>query len=81
MTHKVVHCALHHRFKRFVSAEPEIEIYDLSGHEDFLVLACDGLWDVMNPQSMVQFAGTYRAENGTNKGCAKGLVKEYGILF
>lgn len=34
--------------KPFVSAEPEIECISLDGEEDFIVLACDGLWDVLS---------------------------------
>lgn len=28
-----------------VSAEPDVEVIDLDGDEDFVVLGCDGLWD------------------------------------
>ncbi|CAO1316237.1 unnamed protein product [Diamesa serratosioi] len=31
--------------KPFVSAEPDVEVIDLDGDEDFVVLGCDGLWD------------------------------------
>lgn len=34
--------------KPFVTAEPEIVVFDLDGEEDFIVLGCDGLWDSLN---------------------------------
>jgi serine/threonine protein phosphatase PrpC len=33
--------------KPFVSAEPEIDVIQLDGEEDFVVLGCDGLWDML----------------------------------
>jgi serine/threonine protein phosphatase PrpC len=31
-----------------VSAEPDIKIEPRDGMEEFLVIACDGIWDVMS---------------------------------
>jgi serine/threonine protein phosphatase PrpC len=33
-----------------VTAEPDIEEITLDGTEDFLILACDGLWDFVTEQ-------------------------------
>lgn len=38
--------------KPFVSAEPEFTALKLSGQEDFLVLACDGLWDYVSEDAV-----------------------------
>ncbi|XP_054710238.1 uncharacterized protein LOC129219948 [Uloborus diversus] len=38
--------------KPYISNEPEISILTLDGSEDFLVLACDGLWDGMSPEDV-----------------------------
>lgn len=32
-------------YKPYVSNEPDICCIELDGEEDFLILACDGLWD------------------------------------
>lgn len=32
-------------YKPFVTGDPEIACIPLDGDEDFLILACDGLWD------------------------------------
>lgn len=38
-----------------VSAEPEIKIEKIDGSEEFLVLACDGIWDVMTNDGICEF--------------------------
>lgn len=35
-------------YKPYVSATPDIEEITLNGTEDFLILACDGLWDFVS---------------------------------
>jgi hypothetical protein len=48
-----------------VSAEPEIECIPLDGKEDFLILACDGLWDYVNPDDIAIAVYNYlRINNG-----------------
>jgi len=64
------------RFKHFVVPEPEILKHSLTGEEDFLVLACDGLWDIMDAQEVGEFVREYRTSQGTTAGIAKALVDE-----
>ncbi|KAL0129275.1 hypothetical protein PUN28_004166 [Cardiocondyla obscurior] len=33
------------QYKPFISSEPEVRCIPLDGTEDFLIIACDGLWD------------------------------------
>eukprot|EP00475_Leptophrys_vorax_P000447 TRINITY_DN10246_c0_g1_i1.p1 TRINITY_DN10246_c0_g1~~TRINITY_DN10246_c0_g1_i1.p1 ORF type:complete len:275 (+),score=24.50 TRINITY_DN10246_c0_g1_i1:123-827(+) len=42
--------------KRYVVAEPEIEEYDVTPEDEFLVLASDGLWDVVKDQDAIEMA-------------------------
>ena len=42
-------CAL----QPFVSAEPKLSAYRLSKEDEFIVLACDGVWDVLSSQQAV----------------------------
>lgn len=44
------------------------------GNEDFLILACDGLWDVVKPYEAVEFVYQYLAEGGDRSSVAKLLV-------
>eukprot|EP01111_Echinosteliopsis_oligospora_P004978 TRINITY_DN1813_c1_g1_i1.p1 TRINITY_DN1813_c1_g1~~TRINITY_DN1813_c1_g1_i1.p1 ORF type:complete len:570 (+),score=121.52 TRINITY_DN1813_c1_g1_i1:135-1844(+) len=37
----------------FVSVKPHVQVVDLSPHDDFLILASDGLWDVLSHQDAV----------------------------
>lgn len=38
-----------------VSPEPEITIQERNEADEFLVLACDGIWDVMNNDDLCDF--------------------------
>jgi serine/threonine protein phosphatase PrpC len=39
----------------YITHRPEITRRELCNNDKFIVLACDGLWDVMNPEQVVDF--------------------------
>ncbi|XP_010265542.1 PREDICTED: probable protein phosphatase 2C 60 isoform X2 [Nelumbo nucifera] len=41
--------------KQIVTASPDINIVELCDDDDFIVLACDGIWDCMSSQQLVDF--------------------------
>ncbi|XP_020570654.1 probable protein phosphatase 2C 60 [Phalaenopsis equestris] len=41
--------------KQIVSAYPDVNIVELSNDDEFIVLACDGIWDCMTSQQLVDF--------------------------
>lgn len=41
--------------KQIVTADPDIAEHKLDGEEEFLVLACDGIWDCLSSQQVVDF--------------------------
>ena len=53
------------KLKPYVSAEPEIRVIDLTGSEHFVVMGCDGLWDVVEPHQVIE---TVYFELKNNKG-------------
>jgi serine/threonine protein phosphatase PrpC len=65
-----------YRFKRFVVPDPEILKHTLTGKEDFMILACDGLWDVMSAKDAGEFVRNYRTQKKTTDGVAQALALE-----
>ncbi|ORY32193.1 phosphatase 2C-like domain-containing protein [Naematelia encephala] len=62
--------------RQIVTADPEIITHKIDGEEEFLVLACDGIWDCLSSQQVVDF--TRRAiANGDSLGkiCEDMMVK------
>lgn len=41
--------------QQIITANPEIKILDLVDQDEFLLLACDGVWDVMTNQQAIDF--------------------------
>ncbi|XP_076108667.1 uncharacterized protein LOC143076712 isoform X1 [Mytilus galloprovincialis] len=61
--------------KKFISSDADVTTVDLDGTEDYLILACDGLWDVVNFDKVVQIVYEYvQSVNGELSGLAKHLV-------
>jgi hypothetical protein len=55
------------RFQQFIIGEPDVAVFDLVGDEEFIVLACDGLWDVMRPEEVVDFVREHTKRNAEGK--------------
>jgi len=59
-----------------VSAEPEISIHEIDWDADeFVVLATDGIWDVMSDKEVVRMVQTSLREGVTQEKTAEALVK------
>ncbi|WOH09957.1 hypothetical protein DCAR_0729418 [Daucus carota subsp. sativus] len=41
--------------EQIVTANPDITTVELDGNDEFIVLACDGIWDCMSSQELVDF--------------------------
>jgi len=62
--------------QNFVSCDPAIHIVDIKPEHKFLILACDGLWDVMTHDAAADFAKQRIAAGETAEQVAHSLVSE-----
>lgn len=49
--------------EQIVSAEPEVQMTEVTEDWDFLLLACDGIWDVLSNQQVADFITTRIGRN------------------
>lgn len=59
--------------KPYITAEAAYEEYSMDGDEEFLIIACDGLWDVVDPLEGVECVQEC-VRNGTRDKAAEQLV-------
>lgn len=50
-------------YKPYIVSEPDIRVVPLTGKEDYLILASDGLWDFLSEKMIVNAVDSYLAEN------------------
>ncbi len=41
--------------EQIVTAYPDVDIKDLTSDHEFIVLACDGIWDVLSNEEVLEF--------------------------
>ncbi|GAB2275549.1 hypothetical protein Dimus_010306 [Dionaea muscipula] len=59
-----------------LSAEPELMTMELTKEDEFLIIGCDGIWDVFRSQNAVDFARRRLQEHNDPAMCCKELVDE-----
>ncbi|KAK9763893.1 Protein phosphatase 2C 2 [Basidiobolus ranarum] len=48
-----------------VTANPDVETHSITSDDEFIVLACDGIWDCMTSEEVVQYVREKIADNQT----------------
>eukprot|EP00042_Codosiga_hollandica_P025599 m.115477 g.115477 ORF g.115477 m.115477 type:complete len:433 (+) comp51918_c0_seq2:175-1473(+) len=66
------------KLKQWVIGKPDINVFDLDGTEEYLVIGCDGLWDVLTPDKVITLISAWKADSANHgiKGLAKYLVTQ-----
>ncbi|KAM2274005.1 hypothetical protein ACFX1S_043863 [Malus domestica] len=59
-----------------LSAEPELTTAKLTEEDEFLIIGCDGIWEVFRSQNAVDFARRRLQEHNDPAACSKDLVDE-----
>ncbi|KAM7253311.1 hypothetical protein ACFE04_025929 [Oxalis oulophora] len=59
-----------------LSAEPELQQTHLTEDDEFLIIGCDGLWDVMSSQCAVTTARKELMNHNDPERCSRELVRE-----
>jgi serine/threonine protein phosphatase PrpC len=59
-----------------IIAEPEIKVTSICEKDDFLLLACDGLFDVFNYDEIVEFVLSQMSIHQNPKLCCENLTYE-----
>lgn len=59
-----------------LSSEPELMTTKLTNEDEFLIIGCDGIWDVFMSQNAVDFARRKLQEHNDPVMCSKELVDE-----
>lgn len=59
-----------------LSAEPELMSRKLTADDEFLIIGCDGIWDVFRSQNAVDFARRRLQEHNNPVLCCKDLIDE-----
>ncbi|XP_041349751.1 protein phosphatase 1E-like isoform X2 [Gigantopelta aegis] len=62
--------------KPFVCSDADVVSFDLDGDEDYMVLACDGVWDVLQAIDIPDIVYTHVKEHGSKTGVARAIVNQ-----
>lgn len=65
-----------HTLKPFVPAKPDVQAEKLGPDDEFVILACDGLWDVVTDLEAVNLVHQWMREGKDKQSVAEALLEE-----
>ena len=61
--------------KKFVIGDADVTSLELDGTEDYLVVACDGVWDVLNGEEVSECVYKHMSGGGSKQTVAKAIIE------
>ena len=62
-----------------IIAEPDVQVITISETDQFVVLACDGLYDVFTNEEVVSFVLTQLSEHGDPQRCCQVRIRNWEL--
>ena len=62
-------------------ADPEVHMHNLITEDEFMVVACDGLWDMLSSQRCIEIARQHLRDHNDPRSCAQYLVNCSPVTF
>ncbi|KAI3826287.1 hypothetical protein L1987_00333 [Smallanthus sonchifolius] len=66
----------HMKKDKFLIAEPDVRQMVLTDNDEFMIIACDGIWDVLSNQEAVAFVRCQLRQHNDAQRCAKELINQ-----
>ena len=60
--------------KPAVTSEADVVSIELDGTKDYIVLACDGIWDVIRPSKVPQLVYAHLTGGGSKESVVKSII-------
>merc|ERR1719209_786704 len=67
-------------YKPYISAEADVTTVIKNGTEDFLIIACDGLWDTITPEEATRLVFQHLKEHQTDGGDLENLAAKLATI-
>eukprot|EP00298_Acanthocystis_sp_HF-20_P011692 c19519_g2_i2.p1 GENE.c19519_g2_i2~~c19519_g2_i2.p1 ORF type:complete len:120 (+),score=51.65 c19519_g2_i2:287-646(+) len=57
--------------EQIITSQPDITITNRSSSDEFIVIACDGIWDCMKSEQVIDFVRARRGKQSLSSICAE----------